>query len=276
MENYKILNFHPIFSENAFCLSQRLGVEIVTNFEPQEGRTYIIYGAHDKAAELYAIQQKYKNKFIIINSESPKSSHMRNKYYLDLMLCNIVFDYHTEATDYLKTLGIRVYSQHIFEFVYNPAPDAKRDIDIFFTGCRNERREKIFENLKKRYPDKNIVFNFDYSYADQSKLTEVLHRSKVVLNIPFYDHKILETHRIHKALACGCEVVSLYSGHKETDDYYSQYVHMVHDLYEYFDSEEMLPLHLTEKKLKYPHLIAFLSKHTKQIAWILEQLQKQF
>lgn len=276
MENYKILNFHPIFSENAFCLSQRLGVEIITNFEPKEGITYILFGAHDKAADLHAIQHQYKGiKYIILNSESPKSTHLRNKYYIALMLENITFDYHPEATDYLKSLGIRVFSQFNFEFVYNPAPEAKRDIDIFFAGCRNERRAKIYENLKKRYPEKNILFDFEYSYADQSKLTEVLHRSKIVLNIPFYEHRILETHRIHKALACGCQVVSLFSGHKETDNFYEKYCFMVHDLYEYFDSEEMLPLHLTEKKLLYPKLITELAKNTQQIAWILQVLKSE-
>ena len=43
MDTYHILNFHQIFAENAFCLSQRLGIELVKDFKPEKDHTYIIF-----------------------------------------------------------------------------------------------------------------------------------------------------------------------------------------------------------------------------------------
>ena len=56
MDTYHILNFHEIFAENAFCLSKRLGIELVKDFKPEKDHTYIIFGAHNQAATLHSIQ----------------------------------------------------------------------------------------------------------------------------------------------------------------------------------------------------------------------------
>ena len=272
MDTFHIINFHSIFTENVFCLSKRLGVDIVSDFDPKAGHTYIVFGAHEQASQLFSIQQKNKNfKFIIINSEPPLSQFMKNKYYISLMRSNIVFDYHEESAKYLTELDIRVYSRYVSEFVYQPAVEVKRDIDIFFCGSRTPRREAIYEKLKFRYPDKNIVFDFDWKYSNQEELTKILQRSKTVLNIPYHDHNILETHRIHKGLACGCEVVSLYSGNEPTDKFYEPYIYFVHDLFEHFDLPNM-PLHIKNQKLVYPHLVQALSNFVKHNKWIVEQL----
>jgi hypothetical protein len=68
----------------------------------------------------------------------------------------------------------------------------------------NPRREAIYQKLKEQYPDKNIVFDFNWTYADQSELTKVLQRSRIVLNIPYHEHTISKRTACHKALACGC------------------------------------------------------------------------
>ena len=275
MDTFHILNFHKIFSENASCLSQRLGIDIIGDFVPQSGHTYIVFSSHDQAAALYNIQQNNQDiKYIIINSEAPQSNHLRNKYYISLMKSNIVVDYHPTSSAYLKTLGIRVFCQFNFEFFNSPS-EAPRDIDILFVGSRSDRREAIYRRLQERYPDKHIVFEMDWKHSDANELNTLIQRAKTVLNIPYYDSGILETHRINKALSCGCEVVSLYSGHKHTDDFYSKYIYMVHDLFEHFDEPE-LPLHMQEKKLGYADLVRNdISKCALHLGWILQQLIKQ-
>ena len=102
--------------------------------------------------------------------------------------------------------------------------EVERTIDIFFVGSKTERREKIFHKLKEKYPNKNIEFIFDWSLSAPANLTKKLKQAKFVLNIPYHNHNILETHRINKALSAGCQVVSLYSGDKTTDDFYNDYV----------------------------------------------------
>ena len=272
MDTFHIINFHSIFSENAFCLSKRLGIDIIADFDPQEGHTYLVFGAHEQAVQLLTIQQTKKNfRLIILNSEPPLSQFMKNKYYISLMKTNIVFDYHEQSAKYLTELGVKVYSRFVFDFIYQPGIDVKRDIDIFFCGSRTERREALYEKLKSRYPNKNIVFDFDWAYSDQEQLTKILQRSKTVLNIPYHEHNILETHRIHKALACGCEVVSLYSGDEPTDKFYEPYIYLVHDLFEHFDLPNM-PLHIKNQKQVYPHLINALSNYVHHNKWLIEQL----
>lgn len=272
MDTFHIINFHSIFSENAFCLSKRLGIDIIANFDPQEGHTYLVFGAHEQALNLLTIQQTKKNfRLIILNSEPPLSQFMKNKYYISLMKTNIVFDYHEQSAKYLTELGIKVYSRFVFDFIYQPGADVKRDIDIFFCGSRTPRREAIYEKLKSRYPDKNIVFDFDWKYSNQEDMTKILQRSKTVINIPYHEHNILETHRIHKALACGCEVVSLYSGDESTDKFYEPYIYLVHDLFEHFDLPNM-PLHIKNQKQVYPHLINALSNYVHHNKWLIEQL----
>lgn len=272
MDTFHILNFNQIFSECASCLSQRLGIDIIGDFSPQSGHTYILFGAHEQAAALNSIQLSNPIfKYILINSEPPQSNHLRNKYYIQLMKNNIVCDYNPISTIYLKSLAIKVFCQYNFEF-FSSLSEAPRDIDILFVGSRSDRREKICERLKERYPDKNIVFEMDWKHTDPNKLNELLYRAKTVLNIPYYDSGILETHRINKALSCGCEVVSLYSGHKATDTFYSRYIYMVHDLFQHFDEPE-LPL---EKKLDYADLVKNdISKCALHLHWILEQLAKR-
>ena len=272
MDTFHIINFHSIFSENAFCLSKRLGIDIIANFKPQEGHTYLVFGAHEQALNLLSIQQTKKNfRLIILNSEPPLSQFMKNKYYISLMKTNIVFDYHEQSAKHLTELGIKVYSRFVFDFIYQPGIDVKRDIDIFFCGSRTPRREALYEKLKSRYPDKNIVFDFDWKYSNQEDMTKILQRSKTVLNIPYHEHNILETHRIHKALACGCEVVSLYSGDEPTDKFYEPYIYLVHDLFEHFDLPNM-PLHIKNQKLVYPHLVNALSNFIIHNKWIVDQL----
>ena len=274
MDQFKILVFHTIFSENAFCLSKRLGIDVLNDFSPQEGLTYLIFGAHDQAINLYNIQRQIKNiKYIIINTEPPQSNHLRNKYFLSIMKENIVWDYHDLSREYLESLDIRVYSKYFPEFVYTPS-DEPRVIDILFVGSKNDRRVGVEKKLRERYPDKRIEFHMDWKHADQSEMRKLLQSAKVVLNIPYYDSNILETHRIHFAMACGCEVVSMFSGHGPADSFYGPYVNFCHDLFEYFDSEEMLPQHMTEQKRKYPDLIATLMPLIKHNKWLLEQLIK--
>ena len=274
MNTFHIINFHNIFGENAFCLSQRLGIDIVGDFVPQDGHTYIVFGAHEQAGQLLMIQQKHRNfKLIIINSEPPLSQFMKNKYYISLMRANMVWDYSEVSAIHLVKLGIRVYSRYVFEFVYQPG-NSVRDIDIFFCGSRTARREAIYEKLKAKHPDKHIVFDFNWSYADQSELTKVLQRSKVVLNIPYHDHIILESHRINKAMACGAHVVSLYSGHKPSDSAYSPFVNFTHDIVDYFDEPE-LPLHMEQPKRTYPHLVQSVSNYVQHNLWTILQLIKQ-
>tara|TARA_R110002167_G_scaffold79357_1_gene219042 strand:+ start:7498 stop:8310 length:813 start_codon:yes stop_codon:yes gene_type:complete len=269
MDTYHILNFHQIFAENAHCLSKRLGVDLIKDFKPTDGHIYIIFGAHEQALTLMACQSQNRTiKYIIINGEPPQSPVLRNKYYLSLMKNNIVWDYHPTSTAHLKTIGARVWGQYTFEFP-GFKNSTEREIDILFVGSSSPRREAVRDMLKNKYPNKNIIFHLDWSMSDPSKLTNELLRAKTVLNIPYYDSGILETHRINKALSCGCEVVSLYSGHKPTDDFYEKYIYLTHDIVDFFNEER-----IDEERLSYPNLMTTLSTSLIHNKWVMSELVK--
>jgi hypothetical protein len=49
---------HPIFGENALCLSKKLDIPIITKLEPIAGDVYIIFGSHMLPDELLGVTTK--------------------------------------------------------------------------------------------------------------------------------------------------------------------------------------------------------------------------
>lgn len=74
--------------------------------------------------------------------------------------------------------------------------------DITFYGHINDRRKTLLNNLSK-YFKINIITN---SYGDN--LLHKLIRSKIVINIHYYEGALLETTRIYECLSLGVFVVS--------------------------------------------------------------------
>ena len=125
--------------------------------------------------------------------------------------------------------------------------------------------------LKSKYKKKRIEFIMDGTLVNQDLLTIKLNTSKYVLNIPYYKNVILETHRINKALSCGCNVVSMKSGHPETDQLYKDHIYFVDDMIHSFDyfgkNQSKKPYHMLQKKLSdtyggYLSSIKDISSHT--------------
>jgi len=109
-----------------------------------------------------------------------------------------------------------------FQFKYKKMYSHRtRDIDILFVGTMTQRRYDILKEIQNTFPQLKLevvgdVFGWD--------LTELMLRSEYVLNISAYDNAVLETHRIAKALACGCYVLSNLSADTKMNDKYRDYV----------------------------------------------------
>jgi len=261
-----MLIFHSIFIENGNTLAIRLGIPIEKEYNPTPDKCYLVFGAHDVAAVLIESQAKSKCKFIIMNSEPPTSNHLRNKFYLQLMRDNIVFDYHPVSTEFLQKQGIKVFSHYTFEFP-ELVNDTPRSIDILFVGSKSPKREDIMRQLTEAYPDKKVVSVFDSFSANPADYTALLHQASTVINIPFYEHTILEMHRINKSLACGCKVVSYKSNDKETDNLYGEFIDFTLDMVEYFKKNH------TGANSTYGQLVRCQSFHTRHNKWVLEKLE---
>ena len=229
----KIISGHSIFNENAIVLSQKFKWKLETDFDPQPNDLYIVYGAHELAHQLLEVQFRKNNSFgyIIMNSEQTESQFFKNKYYISLMKRNIVFDYNTLTTEYLKeNHGIKVLSYFFFEFMKFNIETNDRPYDVAFIGSKNERRETLIQDLQKKHPDLKFYVDFEWKHKNADSLTKILQQCKVVLNIPYYENNPLETHRIHKALACGCEVISLKSVDEDANEFYKDYITITDDI----------------------------------------------
>ena len=262
----KIICCHPIFNENAVVLSQKFKWELIKDFIPKPKDIYIVFGSHEMALQLLKIQENKKFNFgyIILNSEQQDSIFFKNKFYLQLIKLNVVFDYSNKNIDFLKSsFNIKTYSYFFFEFIKYTLPDEEKptkEFDIVFVGTKNELRDKLFYKLTNKFPYLNIYFDFDWSYKSSEDLTKLLLKSKVVLNIPYYENNTLETHRINKAISCDCDVISYKSKDDDANEFYKDYIYLT-------DEEEICDLidsyfnkNIKLNKKSYQELISNLTK----------------
>ena len=198
----EVVSLNKIFSQNAYCLSQRLNTTIAK--EINKPILYIVFGGHEKPHVLLESQKRCNCRYLILNSEHYSSMVFKNKYYLQLLKENFVCDYLPENRQWLKeNYNINVLSYFWFEFMRQP-PSTNRPIDLLFVGAWSKFRQETEKELKSKYSKLNIQFVYPKEYTD---ITELLLTAKNVLNLPFYDNNF-ETHRINQALACGANVIS--------------------------------------------------------------------
>ena len=261
----KVISGNSVFNENTVVMSKKFGWSLEKEFNPQPKDLYIVLGAHELAHQLLEIQIRKNNSFgyIILNSEQIESQFMKNKYYISLMKKNVVFDYNTLTANYLKeTFDIKVLSYFFFEFMKF---DIKKEriYDIAFIGSKNERREKILKDLQEKHPELSFYIDFDWKHKAPESMTDILHQCTTVLNIPYYENNSLETHRINKALACGCKVISHPSADEDADEFYSKYITITDDI----------DLSIEGIEPNYEDLISTLSqKFNPHLLFVIEQI----
>jgi hypothetical protein len=230
----KILTCHPIFNECALVLSKKTDYPIEQDFNPQSGDLYIVFGGHEVANELLQSQEQrgYNFGYVILNSEQIHGQFLKNKYYLQLMKKNIVMDYSELNANYLKEIHqIKVLSFYFFEFMCFQNLYEDRKYDVCFVGSPTEYRKSILEELQKSRPDLTFYIDLEWKNKDVASMTETLQQSKIVLNIPYHSKdRALETHRINKALSCGCNVLSMLSDDEDANTFYKDYIYMSNDL----------------------------------------------
>ena len=266
----KIISCHPVFNENALVLSQKYEWKLEKDFDPQPNDLYIVLGGHEMAHNLLEVQYRKNSSFgyIVLNSEQIHSQFFKNKFYLQLMKRNVVCDYNAITPDWLKEHDIKVFSYFYFEFMKFQI-ETEREYDVVFVGTPNEKRTALYERIKDKY---NVFFDFNWQHSSSDKLTTLYHKAKVVINIPYYEDNALESHRINKALACGCDVVSLKSCDQEANTFYDDYVYFCEDIEEGLDKYfKGLP-----KKKPYEELIKALSqKIAPHFLFVIQQVHRR-
>ena len=270
----KVISGHNVFNENAVVLSQKNKWTLEKEFNPQANDLYIVFGAHELAHQLLEIQYRKNSSFgyIILNSEQIHSQFFKNKYYIQLMKRNVVCDYNTLTCDYLRqNFDIKVFSYYHFEFMKFPE-EQQRIYDVCFIGTKNQHREETLNKLQEQFPNLKFYIDLEWKHSSSDSLTKILSQCKVVLNMPFYQDNALETHRINKALACGCQVVSTFSKDKDADEFYKDYIYFSDDLERgiIYQQESKVP------KKSYEDLVKALNqKITPHFLFVITQVHKK-
>lgn len=117
---------------------------------------------------------------------------------LDVLRQYVVWDYSQSNIEQLARLGITSV-QHV-PIGYVPQlsriPKAEEDIDVLFYGSVNERRLSILQELKTYGVKVHALFGVYGTERDS-----IIGRSKIVLNIHFYEAKVFEIVRVSYLLA---------------------------------------------------------------------------
>lgn len=133
---------------------------------------------------------------IIINMEQLyDNSPWNNRKYLNILKHYDFWDYNTTNLAWLENkIGKR---GKLFELGYSEClkfisnEEHEKDIDVLFYGSFNDRRMKIYNELKDK--GLNVVFRDDLWGLERWKL---ISRSKIILNIHYYPCKYFEPLRI--------------------------------------------------------------------------------
>ena len=142
--------------------------------------------------------------------------------YVSLLKSKPYWDYSTANIAAMKKAYPEAQATHV-PFAYAPVLDysyvrrdvfrvKRKDIDVLFFGSMNDRRAKIIGELTSMGLNVQAVFGV---YGPD--LSVLIHRSKLVLNMHYYDSSVFEAVRVIPLLASRVAVVSEKS--VDDDDY---------------------------------------------------------
>jgi hypothetical protein len=179
-----------------------ISIEYIYNFKLLQNNTDTIiisniYSINDK---LLDILSKYDSKKILINTEYYKNLNV-SKYldFIDNKPNFYLFEYNILNINYLKDTKKKIDYQFIplcyspfLESYYNSRIVKKtfieKDIDILFIGKLNNRRKDIINPLAQKY---KIITKYNFDDNSNTELCNLIERSKIVLNVLFYNHNII-------------------------------------------------------------------------------------
>jgi len=159
------------------------------------GGINLVFGAH-----LIAPQVLLPANSIIVNAEQIGSGKLVQPHYMDLLQRHAVLDYSPRNVALLRE---RLSHPHVHAFRLGYMPALSRitsagqpDIDVLFYGVVNERRKRILDALAAAGLKVDVLTGVYGGERDA-----LIARSKVVLNVHYYEDKIHEIVRSSYLLA---------------------------------------------------------------------------
>lgn len=204
--------FHEVAETLHYGL-QMLGHDSVLTCEGKlPGRQHIVLGAN--LLQCYPLP--LADNAILYNLEQvePNGVWFQPKL-LEIFRRYTVWDYSQQNAARLATLGVRVaqvvpigYVRELTRITRAAPPD----IDVLFCGSLNPRRKEILQQMNQAGLQVTAAFGV-YGQARDA----LIGRAKLLLNVHYYDAKVLEQVRIAYLLANRCTVLSEPSADPDED-----------------------------------------------------------
>lgn len=203
--------FDPVVSVLMTTLHARgHRVETVVNKFNSEGLNVVI-GAHLLQDPKMLLEEP--NTVVYNFEQFDTKSGWFNSDYVSLLKSKPYWDYSTANIAAMKKAYPEAQATHV-PFAYAPVLDysyVRRDvfrvkpkgIDVLFFGSMNDRRAKVIGQLTDMGLNVQAVFGV---YGPE--LSVLIHRSKVVLNMHYYESSVFEAVRVLPLLASRIPVVS--------------------------------------------------------------------
>jgi len=195
----------------------------------------ILYGSHLLPASVRIYPHT-----ILVNLEPLENNPMLPAHYIERLRRHVVWDYSAINVRYLRTLGV----ERVFHVPTGYVPQQRRirrtppDIDVLFYGALNPRRHRVLQELGDAGVKVTHLVGIYGAERDA-----YIARSRIVLNMRFHEHGILETVRVLYLLANGCFVISEPGMHAEENQRFSggmvfaEYKHLVSSCLRYLKDE---------------------------------------
>jgi hypothetical protein len=200
-----------VFTEIALCLREQLraaGCEaehLVNEIDPDG--VSIVFVPTDQWRT--AVGRLDPARTVLFNMEQlgSDSPWLRGDYVASLAGWTVA-DYHTANVEWLRRAngpGQRVHEIPVVPgdaVVFARDPDQPPTVDVLFFGSENERRTRIFEQLRAAGLSVEVV-----SGAYAWELTPALQRARLVLHVHYYETRLFPVARVLQPVASGVPVV---------------------------------------------------------------------
>lgn len=166
--------------------------------------------------------KKYPKNYIIYNLEQKDISKWINKKFeLSILFSKKSWDYSKlNISKFDKILQNKLIFFRLPCIDYNLISNNINNVeefDILFYGTMNEKRKNILNYIKLKLNNKykfkviNNLFGKD--------LFNYIKKSKIVLNISFYDNALLECYRLNEIQSCKKLVISFYPNKDDIENF---------------------------------------------------------
>jgi len=204
------INMSKFFNDFGFTTEIRYDLSEKECIDSTENELYIFVNTtmlnHSALPKIYILYQL----------EQSKSKWFTNKYYNYLNKADNIWEFSIKNRILYDDIPINKIFYQVTPYYIDNKPDSNIEYDVFFYGAKNYRRKKILDRLSKIF---NIKIGFGIVGDD---VNDIISKSKIILNIHYYDDCALEACRLNEILQYNKVIISEKSSEL---DWYNQSIY---------------------------------------------------